>query len=59
MLREGDEPGEVEGLADLEAVVELLLAVLAEGEALDLQHQHAGQPVKVQLPSALPKCSIN
>lgn len=55
MLREGDEPGEVEGLADLEAVVELLLAVLAEGEALDLQHQHAGQPVKVQLPSALPK----
>lgn len=58
VLREGDESGEVEGLADLEAVVELLLAVLAEGEAFDLQHQHAGQPVEVQLPSAFPESSI-
>lgn len=58
VLRDGDESGEVEGLADLEAVVELLLAVLAEGEALDLQHQHAGQPVEVKLPSAFPESSI-
>lgn len=53
VVGEGDEAGEVEGLADLKAVGELLLVELAEGEALDLQDEHAGQAVEVELPPAL------
>ena len=53
MVGERDEAGEVEGLADPDAVGELLLAELAEGEALDLQDEDGGEAVEVELPPAL------
>ena len=58
VLRGRDQPRQVQRFGHPEAVVELLLAELAEGEALDLQHQHAGQPVEVQLAPALAEGSI-
>ena len=58
MVVVGDHFGEVEVQWYFDAVVHLLLRELAVGEPLDLQYEDLRQPIKEQLPGALPEVYV-